>query len=56
MANDLLASFKAVSQAHSHIVFNERTQEFERAGKRHAIASFSDLPTPVRRTISRCRR
>ena len=40
MANDLLVSFKAVSQAHRHVVFNERTQEFERAGKRHAIASF----------------
>ncbi len=40
MANDLLTSFKTASQAHRHIVFNERTQEFERAGKRHAIASF----------------
>ena len=40
MANDLLTSFRTVSQAHRHIVFNERTQEFERAGKRHAIASF----------------
>ena len=40
MANDLMASFNAVSRTHSHIVFNERTQEFERAGKRHAVASF----------------
>ena len=40
MANNLLTSLTAASRAHSHIVFNERTQEFERAGKRHAIASF----------------
>lgn len=44
MANDLLTSFTAASRAHSHIVFNERTQEFERAGKRHAIASFFGSP------------
>ena len=40
MANNLLTSLTAASRAHSHVVFNERTQEFERAGKRHAIASF----------------
>ena len=44
MANDLLTSFTAASRAHSHIVFNERTQEFERAGRRHAIASFFGFP------------
>lgn len=44
MANDLLASFTAASSAYSHVVFNEKTQEFERAGKRHAIASFFGLP------------
>jgi hypothetical protein len=40
MANDLLASFNAASRIHDHVVFNEKTQEFERAGKRHAIATF----------------
>ena len=40
MANDLLTSFKTASRLYGHIVFNDRTQEFERAGKRHAIASF----------------
>lgn len=40
MANDLLTSFKTASRQYGHIVFNDRTQEFERAGKRHAIATF----------------
>ena len=40
MANDLLASFKAASRQYNHVVFNDRTQQFERAGKRHAIATF----------------
>lgn len=40
MANDLLASFKAASRQYSHVVFNDRTQQFERAGKRHAVATF----------------
>ena len=40
MENDLLTSFKTASRRHGHIVFNDRTQEFERAGIRHAIASF----------------
>ncbi len=44
MANDLLTSFNAASRAYSHVVFNEKTQEFERAGKRHAIATFFGLP------------
>ena len=44
MANDLLTSFNAASRAYGHVVFNEKTQEFERAGKRHAIATFFGLP------------
>ena len=44
MANDLLANLNTVERTHSHVVFNEKTQEFERAGKRHAIASFFGLP------------
>ena len=40
MANDLLASFKTASRQYGHIVFNDRMQKFERAGIRHAIASF----------------
>ncbi|MBE6396314.1 MAG: hypothetical protein E7046_04855 [Lentisphaerae bacterium] len=40
MANDLLANFKAASGRYNHVVFNDRTQQFERAGKRHAIATF----------------
>ena len=44
MANDLLASLNSVGRTHSHVVFNEKTQEFERAGKRHAIASFFGTP------------
>lgn len=44
MANDLLASFKAASRQYNHVVFNDRTQQFERAGKRHAIATFFGTP------------
>ena len=40
MANDLLADFRAASNRFDHVLFNERTQRFERAGKRHAIATF----------------
>ena len=40
MANDLLANFKAASNRFSHVLYNEQTQQFERAGKRHAIATF----------------
>ena len=40
MANELLSSFKAASRAYSHIVYNQSTQQFERAGKRHAMATF----------------
>ena len=44
MANDLLTTFNTASRAYGHVVFNEKTQEFERAGKRHAIATFFGLP------------
>lgn len=40
MANELLTSFKAASRQYNHVVFNDRTRQFERAGKRHAIATF----------------
>ena len=40
MVNDLLADFRAASNRFDHVLFNERTQRFERAGKRHAIATF----------------
>ena len=40
MANDLLADFGAVSNRFSHVLYNEQTQRFERAGARHAIATF----------------
>lgn len=40
MANDLLADFRAASNRFDHVLFNEQTQRFERAGKRHAIATF----------------
>ena len=44
MANDLLTSFNTASRSCNHVVFNEKTQEFEKAGKRHAIATFFGLP------------
>ena len=40
MANDLLNSFIDASSRYNHIVFDSRTQRFERAGLRHAIATF----------------
>ena len=40
MANDLLADFRAASNRFDHVLYNEQTQRFERAGKRHAIAMF----------------
>ena len=40
MANDLLSNFAVASNRFSHVLYNERTQQFERAGKRHAIATF----------------
>lgn len=40
MANDLLESFRVASSHFKHVVFNEETRQFERAGKRHAIATF----------------
>ena len=40
MANDLLADFRAASNRFDHVLYNEQTQRFERAGKRHAIAAF----------------
>ena len=40
MANDLLAGFRAASNRFDHVLYNEQTQRFERAGKRHAIATF----------------
>ena len=40
MANELLNSFIDASSRYNHIVFDSRTQRFERAGLRHAIATF----------------
>ena len=40
MVNDLLNSFIDASSRYNHIVFDSRTQRFERAGLRHAIATF----------------
>ena len=40
MANDLLDSFVEASSRYNHIVFDSRTQRFERAGLHHAIATF----------------
>ena len=44
MANDLLNSFIDASSRYNHIVFDSRTQRFERAGLRHAIATFFGAP------------
>ena len=40
MANELLESYREASRYFNHVVFNEETRQFERAGRRHAIASF----------------
>ena len=45
MANDLLADFRAASNRFDHVLYNEQTQQFERAGKRHAIATFFGSPS-----------
>ena len=44
MVNDLLNSFIDASSRYNHIVFDSRTQRFERAGLRHAIATFFGAP------------
>ena len=44
MANELLESYRTASSLYRHVVFNDRTQQFERAGKRHAIATFFGFP------------
>lgn len=44
MDNDLLNSFIDASSRYNHIVFDSRTQRFERAGLRHAIATFFGAP------------
>ena len=44
MDNDLLISFYDASNRYNHIVFDNRTQRFERAGLRHAIATFFGAP------------
>ena len=40
MANDLLNSFIDASSRYNHIVFDSRTQRFERTGLRQATATF----------------